>query len=96
METLSSPIATSSALNESRLGASGSEITRRLLQALPPGRLFYSPRETEAILNISHATCYRLIAAKRLDARKLGAKTAITAESINALAASLPKIGEAA
>jgi hypothetical protein len=37
-------------------------------------RLFYSPAETERLLGISHATCYRLIAAGRLDARKLGGK----------------------
>jgi hypothetical protein len=34
----------------------------------------YSPREIEAILGISHATCYRLIAAGKLDVRKLGNK----------------------
>jgi len=39
-----------------------------------PSRAVYSPRETEAILGISHATCYRLIAARKLDARKLGNK----------------------
>jgi excisionase family DNA binding protein len=56
-------------------------------------RAFYSPKETEAILNISHATCYRLIAAGKLDARKLGGKTLITAESIERLVAELPKAG---
>ena len=61
-----------------------------------PSRALYSPRETEAILNISHATCYRLIAAGKLDARKIGSKTGITAESIEAFLASLPKIGQVA
>jgi hypothetical protein len=61
-------------------------------------RIFYSPRETKVILNVSHAMLYRLIAAKRLDARKLGNKTLISAESIQRLAAELPaaKVGEAA
>jgi excisionase family DNA binding protein len=53
-------------------------------------RLFYAPREAEAILGISHATLYRLIRAGRLDAKKLGAKTLITAESILRLASELP------
>jgi excisionase family DNA binding protein len=58
-----------------------------------PARALYSPKETEAILNVSHATCYRLIAAGKLDARKLGGKTLITAESIERLIAELPKLG---
>jgi transposase-like protein len=56
-------------------------------------RTLYSPRETEQILGVSHATLYRLIAAGRLDARKLDAKTVITAESIGQLIAALPKAG---
>jgi len=64
--------------------------------AAPPVRALYSPRETEAILGVSHATLYRLIFAKRLDARKLNGKTVITAPSIKAFLASLPKVGEAA
>jgi len=55
-------------------------------------RAFYSPKETEAILNVSHATCYRLIAAGKLDARKLGGKTLITVESIERLVAELPTL----
>jgi len=58
-------------------------------------RLFYSPKETEVLLGISHATCYRLINAGKLDARKLGNKTAITGESILRLAADLPKVASA-
>jgi excisionase family DNA binding protein len=58
-----------------------------------PARVFYSPKETEALLNVSHATCYRLIAAGKLDARKLGGKTLITVESIERLVAELPKVG---
>jgi len=61
-------------------------------------RALYSPREAEAILGVSHATLYRLIAAGRLDARKLDNKTCITAESIAGLIAGLPaaKVGVAA
>ena len=54
-------------------------------------RLLYSPKETEALLGISHATCYRLINAGKLDARKIGGKTAITAASIERFLAGLPK-----
>jgi hypothetical protein len=56
-------------------------------------RALYSPRENEQILGVSHATLYRLISAGRLDARKLDAKTVITAESIERLVAELPKVG---
>jgi excisionase family DNA binding protein len=45
------------------------------------------------MLGISHATIYRLIAARKLDARKLGGKTLITAASIERLVAELPKVG---
>jgi predicted site-specific integrase-resolvase len=59
-------------------------------------RALYSPRETEAILGISHATLYRLINAGRLDARKIDNKTVITDESIRRFIEALPKAGEAA
>lgn len=59
-------------------------------------RELYSPREAEHLLSCSHPTLYRLIAAGRLDARKIGAKTVITRQSIEAFIASLPKLGEAA
>ena len=58
-----------------------------------PLRALYSPRETETILSVSHATLYRLIGAGRLDARKLGGKTLITRESIERFLAELPKVG---
>jgi hypothetical protein len=61
--------------------------------AVVPGRAFYSPKEVEAILGISHASLYRLIAAGRLDARKLDTKTLISAASIERLVAGLPKVG---
>lgn len=50
-----------------------------------------TPRETEEILRISHSSVYRLIAAAKLDARKLGNKTLITAESIARLIGELPR-----
>ena len=59
-------------------------------------RELYSPRETEAILGISHSKLYNLIGDGRLDARKIGGKTVITAQSIRQLIASLPKVGKAA
>jgi excisionase family DNA binding protein len=58
-----------------------------------PVRTLYSPKETETLLSVSHAQLYRLIGAGRLDARKIGSRTLITAESIEAFLASLPKIG---
>ena len=59
-------------------------------------RALYSPRETEAILGVSHATVYRLINAGRLDARKIDNKTVITNESIRRFIEALPKTGEVA
>jgi predicted DNA-binding transcriptional regulator AlpA len=56
-----------------------------------PSRALYSPKETETILGISHATVYRLIGGGQLDARKLGGKTLITANSIARFIAELPK-----
>ena len=44
-----------------------------------------SPRETERTLGISHATLYRLIKAGRLKAIKLGARTVIPIEAIDAI-----------
>jgi hypothetical protein len=55
-----------------------------------PARALYSPREVEAILGISHAHLYRLIGAGKLDARKIGAKTVISAQSIERMIAELP------
>jgi excisionase family DNA binding protein len=62
-----------------------------VVAAPTPARALYSPRETEALLGISHATCYRLINAGKLDARKIGGKTAITAASIERFLAGLPR-----
>ena len=73
-----------------------SYLTRAEVTGVSLKRALYSPRETEALLGISHATCYRLINAGKLDARKIGSKTVITAESIERFRAELPKAGCAA
>jgi hypothetical protein len=59
--------------------------------------LYYSVRETRRLLgDISHATAYRLIAAGKLGARKIGGKTVISGKSIGNLAAGLPSVGRPA
>jgi excisionase family DNA binding protein len=58
-----------------------------------PTRLLYSPAEAEQLLGVSHATLYRLIKSRRLDARKVGSSTRITAQSIHNLIARLPQLG---
>jgi predicted DNA-binding transcriptional regulator AlpA len=63
------------------------------IPAAPQPRALFSPKEAEGILGISHATLYRLIAAGRLDARKLDGKTVVTATSIGQLIAALPRLG---
>ena len=59
-------------------------------------RAHYPVKETEVILSISHAQVYRLINSGKLDGRKIGSRTFITASSIESFLASLPKVGEAA
>jgi hypothetical protein len=59
-------------------------------------RALYSVRQTEELLSISHAQCYRLINAGLLDARKIGAKTVITAPSIERYIEGLPKFSQKA
>jgi hypothetical protein len=59
-------------------------------------RALYPVKEAEVILSTSHAQIYRLINSGRLDARKIGARSFITASSLEAFLASLPKVGEAA
>jgi hypothetical protein len=49
--------------------------------------LVYSPRETEILLNVSHASVYRLLASGKLRRIKIGTRTGITAASIDALLA---------
>jgi Helix-turn-helix domain len=56
--------------------------------------LFYSIPHAQRLLgDISKATAYRLIAAEKLDARKILGKTVVTGESIEKLAAELPPSG---
>jgi excisionase family DNA binding protein len=52
-----------------------------------PHRLVHPPREAETLLGISHAHLYRLIGKGRLKAVKIGNRTGITRESIDAVAA---------
>ena len=59
-------------------------------------RALYPIKEAEVILGVSHAQIYRLIGADRLDCRKIGSRSFITAASLEAFLTSLPKIGEAA
>ena len=59
-------------------------------------RALYPIKEAEVILSTSHAQIYRLINAGRLDARKIGSRSFITAASMESFLASLPKVGEAA
>jgi excisionase family DNA binding protein len=56
-------------------------------------RLLYEPAEAEELLTVSHATLYRLIRTGRLDARKIGSKTVITAASIERFISKLPPAG---
>ena len=55
-----------------------------------PWRLLYSPKEAEQLLGISHATLYRLIAERRLEARKINGKTVISRVEIDRFLAALP------
>jgi predicted DNA-binding transcriptional regulator AlpA len=59
-------------------------------------RALYPIKEVEVVLSLSHATVYRLINNGKLDARKIGARSFVTSESLVAFLASLPKVGEAA
>jgi predicted DNA-binding transcriptional regulator AlpA len=67
-----------------------------IITGLPVARALYPIKEAEVILSISHAQIYRLINGGRLDARKIGSRTFITAASIEAFLTSLPKLGAAA
>ncbi len=56
-----------------------------------PEPLVYSPKETLALLGCGMTTLYQEIAAGRIEARKMGKKTLIPAESLRAYLESLPK-----
>jgi excisionase family DNA binding protein len=49
--------------------------------------LIHPPRETEILLGISHAQVYRLLKLGKLKAVKIGSRTGITRDSIDAVAA---------
>ena len=57
---------------------------------LPPKALF-SPKETQALLSISHSSFYRLANAGRLDVRKIGNKSVVPRESIERFIRELPR-----
>jgi len=61
-----------------------------------PARALYPIKEAQRLLSVSHAGLYRIIKNGGLDARKIGSRTLITAESIETFLSSLPKVGEAA
>lgn len=52
-----------------------------------PRRLLHSPREAQILLGLSHAAVYRLISAGKLETVKIGSRTGIRRDSIDALAA---------
>jgi excisionase family DNA binding protein len=56
-----------------------------------PNRALYSVQETQTLINVSHATIYRLFASGRLAALKVGARTMVPAESIARFLDELPK-----
>ncbi len=56
-------------------------------------RLLITIREAQKMLSLSRSTIYRCITANDLDARKVGGRTVITAESVARFAATLPKLG---
>jgi excisionase family DNA binding protein len=58
-----------------------------------PYRLLHSPAETEILLGVSHATLYRLLKAKRLDAVKIGSTTRVTRASIERFLGELSSAG---
>lgn len=52
--------------------------------------------ETARFLRCGRSLVYELIGEKKLDALKIGRKTLITYQSIQALVAAAPRVGEAA
>ena len=56
----------------------------------PRDKLNYTIPEAEEALGCKRSFLYDLMSAKKLDARKLGSKTVITAASLRAYAESLP------
>lgn len=69
-------------------------LTPCLPAAPAASQALFSPKDTKAILSVSHATLYRLIKSGRLDARKIAGKTVITRESIESFISLLPRVGQ--
>ena len=59
-------------------------------------RLLYSPAEVESLLGLSRATIFRLLRAGRLEGKKIGSRTVITAAPIERLIDGLPSAGRSA
>ena len=68
-----------------RINRPSKEAVRMSPNILEEKRRALSPREAERTLGISHATLYRLIKAGRLKTIKLGSRTIIPVEAIDAL-----------
>ena len=60
-----------------------------------PSRLLYSPSEAETLLGVSRSTIYRLARTGRLQIKKIGSRSVITAEAIEQFVAGLPSAGDA-
>jgi hypothetical protein len=54
-------------------------------------KLVYRPAEAQAALGIKNTLFWQLVKEGKLEARKIGAATVITAESLQAFVANLPK-----
>lgn len=52
-------------------------------------RIFYSINETASLLGVGRTSVYAMLSDKRLECRKLGRRTLVTAESIRRLVESL-------
>lgn len=64
-------------------------------KACHPSRMtkrLYTTREAEAAGGFKTTTLYKLLAERRLEAVRLGRRTMITAESLEAFIASLPRV----
>ena len=55
-----------------------------------------SPKRTCELLNCGHDYFYKLVKAKKLTIKKMGAKSVVTGEEIYALVCELPRAGHAA
>ncbi len=56
--------------------------------------IFYRPKQARTLLGIGNTKFWQLIKTGKLEARKLGAATVITAKSLHDFAEKLPKISK--